>query len=333
MVKGSQVNSDQDAHNRLAELEQYLGELHKFGIKLGLEQTAELFRRSGAPLKNRYIHIAGTNGKGSCGAMLECALRRLGFRTGFYTSPHLIDLRERFRIDGRAVSTDTLIAASEELKVHAEAMKQNGGCPTFFEFTTALAARLFADAKVDFVIWETGMGGRFDATSVVEPELALITNIAADHQQYLGDTIEQIAFEKAGIIRSGRPVFTGIMKPEALAVIQRHADERGAPMQLADMANYGATRFGRDERGLFQEFSREGRMIKLHLPGAMQRRNFRAIYPVLRYLAEQYRFDLDAALDALSFVRWAGRCQELTERLLVDGGHNPDGAEALAEAL
>ncbi len=325
--------SSSDTPKRLDKLEKYLDELQMFGIKLGLEQTAELFRRCGAPLENRYIHLAGTNGKGSCGAMLECALRNSGFKTGFYTSPHLVDLRERFRINGRAVDTETLLRNGEKLILHTGAMKAEGKCPTFFEFTTALAALIFAEAKTDFVIWETGMGGRCDSTSVVTPELSLITNIALDHQQYLGDTIEKIAFEKAGIIKANRPVFTGVMPGEALEVIRSKAEKEKATLRLAAPEIADKVAFGHDERGLYQEFEWQNRKIRLHLAGAMQRRNFRAVFPVLEYLSGKYGLNLDKALDALALAKWPGRCQELLPGLIIDGGHNPDGAAALIEAV
>ncbi len=326
------MNCNTEKIPRSRKLAEYLNELQMFGIKLGLEQTAELFRRCQAPLENRYIHIAGTNGKGSCGAMIECALRKSGFKTGFYTSPHLVELRERFRINGRAVKQEVLEETAARLIPHAEAMKQAGSCPTFFEFTTALAAVIFAEARVDFVVWETGMGGRCDATSVVKPELALITNIALDHQQYLGNTIPAIAFEKAGIISPGRPVFAGIMPEEALNVIRKRAAELNAPLTGARPCS-GDVKTGRDERGVFQEFACCSNRVRLHLPGKMQRDNAAAVIPVLKHLALRYGFDIETALNALADTGWPARCQELKPGFWLDGGHNPDGVAALTAAL
>lgn len=320
-----------DSYNRLLS---YLDELQMFGIKLGLEQTTLLFNLAGAPLAGKYLHIAGTNGKGSVGAMLDAALRGVGFRTGFYSSPHLVDVRERFRIDGRPVGKAEFTAAAAVIRDAAETIRRRGGSPTYFEFTTALAALLFKQAKADFIIWETGMGGRFDATSVVEPEAAIITHIDLDHQQYLGDTIAQIAFEKAGIIRAGRPVFAAAQTPEAQTVIAERSAALDAPLTAAEPeAAISAPAYGRDAGGLYQEFDHRGRTIRLYLAGAMQRRNFALVHPVLAHLAKAYDFNLDQALDALRFARWPGRCQELTPRLIIDGGHNPDAARALVEAL
>ncbi len=304
-----------------------------FGIKLGLSQSTELFLRSGAPLERNFLHIAGTNGKGSTGAMLECALRHAGFRTGFYSSPHLIDLRERFRVGGEAVGLECFNRAFDAVRAASEKMRAEERTPTFFEFTTALAALIFEFENCDFVIWETGMGGRFDATNVVESELSIITGIALDHQQYLGDTIEKIAFEKAGIIHTGCPVFTGEMPPEARFVIENEALRHDAPLYLADGAEMTDPVHGCDENGFYQEFTHRGRRIRLGLGGAMQRRNFRVVYTVLEHLSQKYDFSLDGALAGLSKVRWPGRCQKLANGLIVDGGHNPDGAEALREAL
>lgn len=318
---------------RFYENEQYLEQLIRFGIKLGLAQSTELFLRSGAPLEKGFIHIAGTNGKGSTGAMLECALRSVGLRTGFYSSPHLIDLRERVRVAGRAVSTELFNRAFATVKEAADAMRAEERTPTFFEFTTALAALIFELEKCDFVVWETGMGGRFDATNVVESELSVITGIALDHQQYLGDTIEKIAFEKAGIIHTGCPVFTGELTPEARFVIENEALRHDAPSYRPDEEPMTDLVHGSDGYGFFQEFTHRGRRIRLALGGAMQRRNFKVVYPVLEHLSQKYDFSLDDALAGLARVRWPGRCQKLANGLVVDGGHNPDGATALAEAL
>ena len=314
--------------------EEFLGKLQKFGIKLGLEQTKELFARCGNPQRDlRFIHIAGTNGKGSCGAMLERALRTAGFSTGFYTSPHLIDVVERFRVNGKAISDQEFISLCETLRISVEAMAAEGKQVTYFEFVTVLAALFFACHHVDFVIWETGMGGRFDATNVVEPIAALITNIALDHQQYLGDTIEKIAFEKAGIIKEGKPVFTGVMPPEALAVIEKRAVECQSPLYTpAEEVKNFSVKFL--PSGLpVQNFICEKYPVELSLAGPMQRRNFRAVFPLLKYLAGEYDFSLPEALHGLNRTSWPARCQCLTNGVWVDGGHNPDGMIALRETL
>ena len=299
----------------------YFDSLDMFGIRLGLDATRELTEKAGHPERGlRFIHIAGTNGKGSVGAMLERALREAGLRTGFYTSPHLIDIRERFRIGGKAVSTADFDAAAEEL--HREA---GTGRYSYFEFATVLAMKLFAAAGTDAVIWETGMGGRLDATNMVTPEAAVITNIALDHQKHLGDTLAAIAGEKAGILKPGKPLFHGVLPPEAHKVILARAAGSGCPVFPPREPIPPADADG--------SFVYDGRRIVLGLPGRMQRENFRIVYEILRYFAPRLGFSLDTALAGLRLVRWPARFQQVGERLIVDGGHNPDGVRALVESV
>ena len=312
----------------------YLDSLSMFGIKPGLEATAELMRRVGNPEKElSFLHIAGTNGKGSTGAMLECMLRGAGFTTGFYTSPHLVDIRERFRVNGIAVSEEDYAAFSAELAEAARAETGRDFTFTYFEFTTVLAAMIFARAGVDVVVWETGMGGRLDSTNVVRPLASVITNIALDHQAYLGDTIEKIAAEKAGIVKPGVPVFTGVMPEEARRVIAEKARAEKSPCFGPPPEIAGPVHYRLDGGRTVQEFEYGGRLIRLPLPGAMQRRNFRLAAQVLTELAPKLGLDSGRAFRAVAGCRWPGRCQQVNSRLIVDGGHNPDGLAALAESL
>ncbi|MBO5900119.1 MAG: bifunctional folylpolyglutamate synthase/dihydrofolate synthase, partial [Lentisphaeria bacterium] len=203
--------------------EKYISELDIFGIRLGLERVSELKKLAGDPDRDlKFIHLAGTNGKGSTGAMLECALRNSGYTTGFYSSPHLIDIRERFRINGRSVERQIFEQETEKLSLLAGDDKFS-----YFEFTTVLAMQIFKSTGCDFVIWETGMGGRLDATNVVTPEAVVITNIALDHQDHLGSTVAAIAAEKAGIIKKRVPLFYGKLDDEAREVICAKAQELG----------------------------------------------------------------------------------------------------------
>ena len=312
----------------------YLDSLSMFGIKPGLEASCELMRRVGNPERElSFLHIAGTNGKGSTGAMLECMLRGAGFTTGFYSSPHLIDIRERFRVNGLAVSEEDYLALSAELAEAARAETGRSFTFTYFEFTTVLAAMIFARAGVDIVIWETGMGGRLDSTNVVRPIASIITGIALDHQAYLGDTIEKIAAEKAGIVKPGVPVFTGVMPDEARRVIAERARELGCDCFPVSKEDFKPVTRRFDGTRTVQEFDYEGRRITLPLIGEMQRRNFRLAALVLEKLSPRLGIDLDRAFRALATCRWPGRCQQVNERLIVDGGHNPDGIAALCAAL
>ena len=209
---------------------EYLYGIRLFGQKLGLETMQYLLRLMGDPQKSlRFIHIAGTNGKGSVAAMLSAVLSTAGYKTGLYTSPHLVSFCERFQINGQPIA---------EVRRGAAASRRSSRCwrrwprnpefraPTFFEAVTAIALRYFAEQNVDVVVWETGLGGRLDATNVIVPLVSVITNIAFDHTQYLGETLAQIATEKCGIIKPGVPVVTAAATEEALQVIR--SDRGGA---------------------------------------------------------------------------------------------------------
>lgn len=306
----------------------YLQQLGMFSCDLGLERMRRLYELLGAPAPRLgYLHLAGTNGKGSVGALLESALRTAGFRTGFYSSPHLIEPTERVRINGRALTSERWEAAGQRVMAAAETLRAaGGGQVTYFEFTTALAALVFAEEAVDFGCWETGMGGRLDATNVVTPRLSIITGIALDHQTYLGDTLAAIAGEKAGIIKPGVPVLAGAMPEEALRVIAERARELGSPL-LRPLPT-GAAEYRRGH----QFFTLDGEPVELALIGPMQRRNAALAGAALRELARDGAFDRARALSGWRRVRWPGRIQMLND-LVIDGGHNPDGLTALAEAL
>jgi len=312
----------------------YLENLQIFGIKLGLEQTFELMEAAGSPDKKlKFIHIAGSNGKGSCGAMLNASLRRVGFSTGFYSSPHLISPRERFRVNGVAISEEEFADLVFILRPHADEMAKVGCCPTYFEFTTTMAALHFARRKVDFVIWETGMGGRFDATNVVESLCSVITSISLDHQQYLGECIEDIAFEKAGIIKAGHPVIVGQMLECAKKVVIDRADKLNALVIEASEAKISNLKFAIINSSWTQSFDFKEFRINLSMPGAVQRDNLRIIFTVLEYLAIEFDFSLAEALGGLEEAYWPARCQILPGEIIIDGAHNADGLKTLFESL
>src|SRR5881296_1037016 len=197
---------------------QFLYALRLFGLKLGLENTFKLAALAGNPQERlRFIHVAGTNGKGSTCAMLESIYRHSGLRVGLFTSPHLVSFAERIQINREWIPETEVVRQTEELhRLLAEFSKETH--PTFFEFVTVMALRWFAEQRCDLVIWETGLGGRLDATNIVSPLASVITNIGFDHQQWLGDTLAQIAAEKAGIIKPGVPALTAADEAEALAV-------------------------------------------------------------------------------------------------------------------
>ena len=196
----------------------YLGQTRRFGMKLGLDPMRELARALGNPQdKLRFIHIAGTNGKGSTAAFCESCLRAAGFRVGLYTSPHLVSVRERIQIDRVPISEADFAEGMTLLREILDGQQDHEA--TFFELMTALALWYFAHEKVGWVVWETGLGGRLDATNIVRPEVCIITNIGLDHQQYLGDSLADIAREKAGIIKAQVPVITAVERGEAANII------------------------------------------------------------------------------------------------------------------
>ena len=210
-----------------AEAIQFLYGLRLFGAKFGLENTRRLAALAGDPQeKLRFIHVAGTNGKGSTCAMLESIYRAAGLRVGLFTSPHLVSFRERIQVNRQLISESEVVRLVTQIQPLLKRFPADHH-PTFFEVITVMALKFFAEQGCDLVIWETGLGGRLDATNIVLPLASVITNIAFDHEQWLGDTLEKIAAEKAGIIKPGVPVVTATDAPEALRVIEQTAREQG----------------------------------------------------------------------------------------------------------
>src|SRR5579872_6173794 len=212
-----------------AEAIRFLYDLQLFGTKLGLENTFRLAALAGNPQqKLRFIHVAGTNGKGSTCAMLESIYRMAGLRVGLFTSPHLVAFGERIQVNRRPIGTADIIRLVEEMKSLLVKFPEDSH-PTFFEVVTVMALRYFAEQKCDLVIWEAGLGGRLDATNIVTPLVSVITNIQFDHQAWLGDTLARIAGEKAGIIKPGVPVITSVDNVEALRILFETARRNEAP--------------------------------------------------------------------------------------------------------
>jgi dihydrofolate synthase/folylpolyglutamate synthase len=208
----------------------YLYNLQKFGIKFGLSKTENLLKAFGNPHRRLHcLHIAGSNGKGSVAAMLASVYRQAGYRVGLFTSPHLIDFRERFQINGRLISKARTLKLIREIKAKADQEEP----PTFFEFVTAMALLWFDREEVDLAIMETGLGGRLDATNIIKPLVSIITNISLEHQDYLGKTLEKIAREKAGIIKKGVPLITGVEQRKVQEQFEVICRERKAPLFLA----------------------------------------------------------------------------------------------------
>lgn len=287
--------------------------------KEGLENTLALDEHFGHPHRNfRTIHVAGTNGKGSCSHTLAAILQEAGYRTGLYTSPHLVDFRERIRVNGQPVPEEYVIRFVEEERSFFEPLS-----PSFFELTTAMAFRYFADQKVDVAIIEVGLGGRLDCTNIIRPDLCIITNISFDHTQFLGSTLAQIASEKAGIIKQDIPVVIGETTPETRPVFAEKAQAVQAPICFA-------------EDHVPEEYSD----MDYELKGLYQEKNRRTLLTALPLLKKAgYHLSEQAIRNGFAHVceltGLMGRWQKLQDAptLICDTGHNVGGITYIAEQL
>ncbi len=313
----------------------------RFGVKLGLEMENAVLAALGNPHRSlAAIHVAGTNGKGSVCAFLESALLACGYRTGLYTSPHLVRFNDRFRINGVPIDDDALYESLLTVEHAAtEAAKTEGQEPTFFECATAIAFHRFRSAPVQIAIMETGMGGRLDATNVVDPLVSIITRVDLDHTAYLGDTLEKIAVEKAGIIKPGRPVVCGAMPEEARGVVRRAARERGCLFADAqECANVTVVGEGFSGQKLRVETTDTAYgTVRIPLLGRHQVENLATAVTAIDVLRStaQLPFDESAVATGLSRVNWPGRCEVIkqTPPVILDGAHNPGGAAVFADTL
>jgi len=292
--------------------------LQRFGIKLGLENIRRLLAalsRSGGfqaavgdleiALPWKVIHIAGTNGKGSVCAMVDSICRAQGHRTGLFTSPHLVTFRERIRVNGEMVSEN---AVANGLNAIRNLIADWDPHPTFFEVTTALAVKHFSESKIDVAILETGIGGRLDATNAIQSDVSVITQIDFDHQEWLGNTLAEIASEKAGIIKRGIPVVSAPQLLEAEQVIRARAIESEAPLQVVSTSYEGSP---------------------ILLAGSYQKQN--AAVAIAAIHAAQIDIDDKATARGLATIDWPARFQKWDDRTIIDGAHNPAAARMLAE--
>jgi dihydrofolate synthase/folylpolyglutamate synthase len=312
----------------------WLYSLQRFGIKLGLRNIRRLIAElnlglgsarasravSGAPPETcaalRVIHVAGTNGKGSVCAMIDSICRAQQYRTGLFTSPHLITFRERIRVNGEMISENAVASGLTSIRnLTADWDPQ----PTFFEITTGLALKYFADARLDVVILETGLGGRLDATNAVQSNVSVITSIALDHQKWLGDSLEKIAAEKAGIIKPKVPVVSAPQKNEVEVVLRNRAADCESPIEF---------------------ITKPYEQHPIALCGAYQKQNaalaiaaLRAAKSASRTDSSRGEIDVDDAATArgLATVDWPARFQKWDERTIIDGAHNPAAAHVLAQ--
>jgi len=320
---------------RYAETIEYLYGLQQHGMKFGLDNIRRLMSELGDP-QNEFlsIHVAGTNGKGSTSAMIESLLRTKGVRTGLFTSPHLVSFTERIRVNGQEISEDAVIKLADEVRKVVSGIEDFS--PTFFEVVTAIAFLHFMRMKVQWAVVEVGMGGRLDATNIILPEVAVITSIGIDHREFLGDTLEEIAREKAGIIKKGVPLVTAEQDTGAMGIIRQRCDEAGARLFSYNSefsSEFAST--GTETMFLNYKGSKEYRDIQLALAGEHQIINAALAIKAIEVVSEKYpEMDCDIR-KGLESVTWPGRLEMIKEHppVLIDGAHNPPAAEVLSAHL
>lgn len=302
--------------------------------KLGLERISTLLRHLGNPHRlRRAVHVAGTNGKGSTCAMIESALRARGLRTGLFTSPHLVEPTERIRIAGRPIPPEQFASAFNTVHRAAEELLRDGLLelhPTYFETVTAMAFVVFRDVAVDAAVLEVGLGGRLDATNVVEPELAVVTPVDFDHEAFLGRSLEAIASEKAGILKPGAPAVFAAQRPEAEATLSARAAELGIPViRTRDWKVVDLELHARGCRFL----AKGTKDVRVDCPLAGEHQVENALTAIAALA--QMHVPAAAMEEGIRQVRWPGRLERVSEmpEIILDGAHNPAGARALVRYI
>lgn len=325
----------QETLNYLFDSAPMFQQVGKAAYKEGLENTNLLDEHFGHPhRKFRTIHIAGTNGKGSCSHTLAAILQSAGYKTGLYTSPHLIDFRERIRINGKPIPEEEVIRFVEKERSFFEPLH-----PSFFELTTAMAFNYFAEQQVDIAVIEVGLGGRLDCTNIIVPELSIITNISMDHMQFLGNTLDKIAAEKAGIIKPGIPVVIGETTPETRPVFLAKAREENAPIHFAEDIHPLLSALPQSRGGFLYQTS-DYPNLQGQLGGFCQEKNTNTLLTALSVLHERgiqfTEFDVRKGFaHVCELTGLMGRWQRLGEHptLICDTGHNVGGIQYIVEQL
>lgn len=306
----------------------YIQHLNMFGIKLGLDRIERLLSSFGNPEKGfRSIIIGGTSGKGSTCVMLGSILKEAGYKVGVFTKPHLWDFTERITINGKRISERDFVRLAEKIKPFADNVGKETESPTFFEFITALAFEYFREEKIDFAVLEVGLGGRLDATNVVNPEISIITNVSLEHTDILGKTIEKITKEKAGIIKENGILVTGSENPKVIGILKKICRERKAKF-LRAMKLEKAKSF---PNGNTFEF--KGSIISVPLAGKFQLRNIGCVLTAIKSLKE--KIPARAIKKGLEKVKWPGRFEIVNKRplVLLDGAKDSESLRSLQESL
>ncbi len=312
----------------------YLYGLQRLGMVFGLSNIERIVHALGNPHEQlKVIHIGGTNGKGSTAVMMASVLRQSGYRVGLYTSPHILSFTERIQINGESITEAEVAAMTASIRERIEEARIPQEF-TFFDFTTAMAFLYFAESGVDLAIIEVGLGGRLDSTNIVRPTVALITNVSVEHRDVLGDSLIGIAREKAGIIKQGVPLLTGITQEEIIREVERVCQEKEAPLYRMGR-DFSAEKEGPGMLGFKgRRWSFSG--IKVNLLGEHQIENAAMAMGTLETAEEAgYPVSRDSIYRGLEKVNWSGRLEVVRKRpwVILDGAHNPAGAQALREAL
>ncbi|MBI1810618.1 MAG: bifunctional folylpolyglutamate synthase/dihydrofolate synthase [Nitrospirae bacterium] len=319
----------------------YLYGLQKHGIKLGLDNTVRLLSLLGNPQEKFHsIHVAGTNGKGSTSAMIASILQTAGFKTGLFTSPHLVSFTERIRVNNEEITESDVVSLAEEIrfKIQDSRFKMT---PTFFEFITAMGLLYFKRKNIDWAVVETGMGGRLDATNVLLPEAAVITSINYDHSEFLGNTISAIAEEKAGIIKDGVPVITSAQEPSVMDAIKKKTEEKNAGLFIYGR-DFSAAIKAEDTSGSVFNYNGGNNFedLAISLPGRHQVLNAALALKTIEVISQKplpntSRLNPDTIRAGLGNIKWQGRLEFVSKEppILIDGAHNPSAAKILADSL
>lgn len=315
----------------------YIEEIPKFTKKHTLEHTKTFLKRLGNPAADRKIvHVAGTNGKGSVCAYLQAILMAEGKRTGFFTSPHLVSVNERIRVDNIQIDNETFLKVFRKvLKIVRQMVEDGIEHPSYFEFLFGMGMTAFAETDVEYIILETGLGGRLDATNAIDnPALAIITSISLDHTAILGDTIEKIAGEKAGIIKPGVPVFFDGSSKKAAEVIKAKASELGVSCREVTKNAYEIQEVHRK----YIAFSRRSAydkdvIFQVPMCGCYQAMNAELALEASEYLLAGEEIHMDRWKEALAELHWEGRMERVGAHITVDGAHNPGAMEAFVESV
>lgn len=314
---------------------EWLQQFKPYGIKLGLDRIKYIVDKLGNPERRyRNIHVAGTNGKGTVCRLLSNILLEDGYHVGLYTSPHLYDIRERFIVDNKIIEEEKLLEVISIVKPVVDKLIQKKIYPTYFEVTTAIAFQYFSMEDVDIAVIEVGMGGRFDATNIMTPMVSIITNISLDHQQFLGETIEEIAFEKAGVIKNGIPVITAADK-KALKIIEKTVIEKNSPLRYIKK-DYIRRISKNIDRQIFHIELERDYTIETSLLGRQQGENIAIVLAAIEELRKQgLKISDESIKNGIKKTNTPGRMELISRKplILLDGAHNIAGIKVLKENL